>query len=123
VGGADRRVPGRCGCVELAEGTRVGRFNLITRVGSFKAGCNAYIGTLNVIRGGERVTLGDCVEVIRLNVLNAIPDHDCMTEPQSVLDVGTGTVITSGRRIDCTDRVTLGRRMIIRGCCSGPGAR
>ncbi len=52
---------------------------------------------------------------MRLNVLNAIPDHDCTTEPQSVLEVGAGTVITSGHRIDFTDRVTLGKNVIIGG--------
>ena len=59
--------------------------------------------------------LGDYAEVMRLNVLNAIPDHDCTTEPQSVLEVGAGTVITSGHRIDFTDRVTLGKNVIIGG--------
>jgi acetyltransferase-like isoleucine patch superfamily enzyme len=61
------------------------------------------------------VVLGDYCEVLRLNVLNAIPDHDCTTEPQSVLELGAGTVITSGHRIDFTDRVTLGRNVIVGG--------
>jgi acetyltransferase-like isoleucine patch superfamily enzyme len=101
--------------LELGDGTRIGHFNVITRVERFETGRNARIGTLNAIRGGERVSLGDYSEVIRLNVLNAIPDHDCTTEPQSVLEVGTGTVITSGHRIDFTDRVTLGRNVIVGG--------
>jgi carbonic anhydrase/acetyltransferase-like protein (isoleucine patch superfamily) len=101
--------------VDLGEGTRVGHFNVITRVERLRSGKLARIGTLNVIRGGERVTLGDYSEIMRLNVLNAIPDHDCTTEPQSVLEVGAGTVITSGHRIDFTDRVTLGKNVIIGG--------
>jgi acetyltransferase-like isoleucine patch superfamily enzyme len=101
--------------VDLGEGTRIGHFNLITRLGRLKTGRHARIGLLNIIRGGERVSLGDYSEVMRLNVLNAIPDHDCTTEPQSVLDVGAGTVITSGHRIDFTDRVTLGKNVIIGG--------
>jgi carbonic anhydrase/acetyltransferase-like protein (isoleucine patch superfamily) len=101
--------------VDLAEGTRIGHFSVITRVGRFETGRNARVGILNVIRGGEHVTLGDYSEVMRLNVLNAIPDHDCTTAPQSVLEVGAGTVITSGHRIDFTDRVTLGRNVIIGG--------
>ncbi len=52
---------------------------------------------------------------MRLNVLNAIPDHDCTTHPESVLEIGPGTVITSGHRIDFTDRVTLGRNVIVGG--------
>jgi acetyltransferase-like isoleucine patch superfamily enzyme len=84
-------------------------------VGHLQAGRCARIGTMNIIRGGERVSLGDYAEVMRLNVLNAIPDHDCTTEPESVLDVGAGTVITSGHRIDFTDKVTLGKNVIIGG--------
>jgi acetyltransferase-like isoleucine patch superfamily enzyme len=101
--------------VDLAEGTHVGHFNLITRVGRLETGRLCRIGTLNIIRGGERISLGDYSEVMRLNVLNAIPDHDCTTEPESVLEVGAGTVVTSGHRIDFTDKVTLGKNVIIGG--------
>lgn len=101
--------------VDLGEGTRIGHWNVIVRVGRFETGRHARVGTLNVIRGGEHVRLGDYTDVMRLNVLNAIPDHDCTTEPQSVLEVGAGTVITSGHRIDFTDRVTLGKNVIIGG--------
>jgi carbonic anhydrase/acetyltransferase-like protein (isoleucine patch superfamily) len=101
--------------VDLGEGTRIGHLNAIVRVRRFETGRRVRIGILNVIRGGETVTLGDYSEVMRLNVLNAIPDHDCTTEPQSVLEVGAGTVITSGHRIDFTDRVTLGKNVIIGG--------
>jgi len=101
--------------VALDAGTRIGHLNAIVRGGRFATGVRTRIGTLNVIRGGERVSLGDYSEVIRLNVLNAIPDHDCTTEPESVLEVGAGTVITSGHRIDFTDRVTLGKNVIIGG--------
>jgi carbonic anhydrase/acetyltransferase-like protein (isoleucine patch superfamily) len=101
--------------VNLEAGTRIGHFNVVTRVGRFTTGRHARIGTANVIRGGERVWLGDYSELIRLNVLNAIPDHDCTTEPESVLEIGAGTVITSGHRIDFTDKVTLGRNVIVGG--------
>ncbi len=101
--------------VSLGEETHIGHFNAITNVGRLETGRRARVGVLNIIRGGERVSLGDYSEVMRLNVLNAIPDHDCTTEPQSVLEVGAGTVITSGHRIDFTDRVTLGRNVIIGG--------
>jgi acetyltransferase-like isoleucine patch superfamily enzyme len=101
--------------VVLGSGSRIGHFNVITRVGRFEARSHARIGRLNVIRGGERVVLGDYSGIMRLNVLNAIPDHDCTTEPRSVLEVGAGAVITSGHRIDFTDRVTLGRNVIVGG--------
>jgi acetyltransferase-like isoleucine patch superfamily enzyme len=101
--------------LDLAEGTRIGHLNVITRVERLEAGRHARIGTLNILRGGERVSLGDYSEVMRLNVLNAIPDHDCTTKPESVLEVGVGAVITSGHRIDFTDRVKLGKNVIVGG--------
>jgi acetyltransferase-like isoleucine patch superfamily enzyme len=101
--------------ISLGDGTRIGHLTVVTRVASFTTGRNARIGNANIIRGGDRVNLGDYSEVMRLNVLNAIPDHDCTTMPESALDVGAGTIITSGHRIDFTDRVTLGRNVIVGG--------
>jgi carbonic anhydrase/acetyltransferase-like protein (isoleucine patch superfamily) len=101
--------------VVLEAGSCVDHFALVLQVGSFEVGRCARVGPLNVIRGGVRVQLGAYSRVMRLNLLNAIPDHDCTTEPQSVLDVGAGAVITSGHRIDFTDRVTLGRNVIVGG--------
>ncbi|PYQ46495.1 MAG: hypothetical protein DMF77_00685 [Acidobacteria bacterium] len=101
--------------VELGDGTEIGHLNLITRVGSFITGKSVRIGPLNIIRGGERVRLGDYAEVMRLNVLNAIPDHDCTTSPASRLEIGRGTVVVSGHRIDFTDQVTIGQNVIIGG--------
>jgi serine acetyltransferase len=101
--------------VVLGADSRIGHFNVITRVARFETGVRVHIGTLNIIRGGERVRLGDYSSVMRLNVLNAIPDHDCTTNPVSTLDVGAGCVITSGHRIDFTDRVILGRNVIVAG--------
>ena len=101
--------------VVLGEGTRIGHFTVITGTRRVTTGRDVRIGWANVVRGGACVNLGDYAEILRLNVLNAIPDHDCTTEPQSVLEVGAGTVITSGHRIDFTDRVTLGKNVIIGG--------
>jgi len=101
--------------VELGDGTEIGHLNLVTRVGSLVTGKSVRIGALNIIRGGERVVLGDYVEVMRLNVLNAIPDHDCTTSPVSRLEIRAGAVVVSGHRIDFTDRVTIGRNVIVGG--------
>jgi acetyltransferase-like isoleucine patch superfamily enzyme len=101
--------------VVLGAGSHIGHLALITRVGSLEVGSFGRVGDFNVIRGGERVHLGAYSSVMRFNVLNAIPDHDCTTEPQSVLEVGAGAVITQGHRIDFTDRVTLGKNVIVGG--------
>ena len=101
--------------VDLGDGTEIGHLNLITRVGHLVTGRQARIGPLNIIRGGARVRLGDYAEVMRFNVLNAIPDHDCTTAPVSVLEIDDGAVVVSGHRIDFTDRVRLGRNVILGG--------
>ena len=101
--------------VDLGDGTRIGHFNAILRVGRVETGRHARIGTLNLIRGGERVRIGDYASVMRFNVLNAIPDHDCTTEPVSVLEMDVGAVIVSGHRVDFTDTVTLGKNVIVGG--------
>jgi acetyltransferase-like isoleucine patch superfamily enzyme len=101
--------------VEIEAGAYIGHLNLVTRVKALHAERGARVGSFNIIRGGERVHLGPHSLVMRLNVLNAIPDHDCTTEPVSVLEIGAGTVITQGHRIDFTDRVTLGKNVIIGG--------
>ena len=101
--------------VVLEEGARIGHLNLITRVGRLEMGRNARIGVCNVIRGGQRVSLGAYSTVMRFNVLNAIPDHDCTTSPVSELHLGAGAIVVSGHRIDFTDRVSIGRNVIIGG--------
>lgn len=100
--------------VDLADGTRIGHFNLILRVDRITCGRSVRVDSMNIIRGG-RVHLKDYAHVMRLNVLNAIPDHDCTTQPVSELDVGAGAVIVSGHRIDFTDKVRLGRNVIVGG--------
>jgi acetyltransferase-like isoleucine patch superfamily enzyme len=101
--------------VDLGEGTVIGHFNAILRVGRLETGRACRIGMFNIVRGGERVVLGAYSTVLRFNVLNAIPDHDCTTEPTSVLELGDGAIVVSGHRIDFTDRVTIGRNVIIGG--------
>ncbi len=101
--------------MELADGASIGHFNLILRVGRLEMGRHARIGVMNIVRGGERVCLGAYSDVMRLNVLNAIPEHDCTTMPVSELELGPGTVLTSGHRIDFTDRVSLGKNVIVGG--------
>lgn len=101
--------------VDLGDRTEIGHLNLIVRVGVLVTGRQARIGPLNIIRGGEKVSLGDYSTVMRFNVLNAIPDHDCATNPASILEVGAGAAIVSGHRIDFTDRVTIGRNVIVGG--------
>ena len=101
--------------LQLGEGTIIGHFNLVLRVAELRTGRQCRVGMLNIVRGGARVILGDYVSVMRLNVLNSIPDHDCTTTPTSELELGDGTIVVSGHRIDFTDAVTIGKNVIIGG--------
>lgn len=103
------------GTVELGDDTVIEHLNLVLRVGRLVTGRRVHIGPLNIIRGGQQVTLGHYASVMRFNVLNAIPDHNCTTNPTPVLEIGDGCVVVSGHRIDFTDRVRLGRNVILGG--------
>jgi len=103
------------GVVHLAEGARIGHLNLITGIDQFTMGEHAHVDYLNIIRGGTRVELGRYATVMRFNVLNAIPDHDCTTNPISTLTLADGAMVVSGHRIDFTDSVALGRNVIVGG--------
>jgi acetyltransferase-like isoleucine patch superfamily enzyme len=104
-------------CTELriADHARIGHGVALVRCGSVDIGAHADIGPLNLVRGGERVRLGDYAQILRQNVINAIPDHDCTNHPDSTFDLGYGAIVTAEHRIDFTDRVTIGRCTIFGG--------
>lgn len=104
-----------CRSLEIGDDARIGHGTVFWRCGEVQIGKKAVIGPLNIFRGGERLRLGDYAMVLRLNTINAIPDNDCVNEPQSVFELGYGSVITAEHRIDFTDRVEIGDRSILGG--------
>ena len=100
---------------EIGEGTRLGHLNLIVGVNHLRIGDHARIGHLNIIRGGDEVILGRYSELLRLNEINSIPDPDVVNPVDPRFELGAGSVITTGHKIDFTDRVQIGRRTIIGG--------
>lgn len=104
-----------CNKLTVGDGTRIGHGVVFWRCGDFQIGSQVRIGMLNLFRGGDRLVLGDYAEIIRLNVINAIPENDCANDPDSSFHLGYGSVITSEHRIDFTDRVSIGRRSILGG--------
>jgi acetyltransferase-like isoleucine patch superfamily enzyme len=104
-----------CQRLSIGDHTRIGHGVVFWGCGEVAIGRHVRIGFLNLFRGGIRLTLDDYAEVIRLNVINAIPENDCTTEPDSTFALGYGSVITAEHRIDFTDRVTIGRRSILGG--------
>jgi acetyltransferase-like isoleucine patch superfamily enzyme len=100
---------------EIEDGVYIGHFNLIIGVKSLKIGEKVRIGHLNIIRGGDEVTIGKYAEIIRLNEINSIPDPDIVTPADPVFRLGDGSVITTGHKIDFTDRVEIGAHTILGG--------
>lgn len=103
---------GQC---RIEDDVRIGHLNVVTRVGKLTIGDHARIGHLNIIRGGDEVSLGRYSEIIRMNEINSIPDPDVVNETDPTLLLGDGSIVTTGHKIDFTDRVEIGRRTILGG--------
>jgi len=73
------------------------------------------IGHLNIIRGGDEVHLGRYAELIRMNEINSMPEPEVVNPIDPRFILGDGSIITTGHKIDFTDRVTIGRRSILGG--------
>lgn len=99
----------------IADDTKIGNFNLVIGVKKLTVGDHVRIGYFNIIRGGDEVRLGRYSEIIRTNEINSIPEPDVVnpTDPRFLL--GEGSIVTSGHKIDFTDRVEIGRRSILGG--------
>ncbi|MGB8508637.1 MAG: hypothetical protein WCD76_09540 [Pyrinomonadaceae bacterium] len=100
---------------EIGDDVSIGHLNLIVGVKSLSLGDHARVGHLNIVRGGDEVRIGRYAEIIRLNEINSIPEPDVVNpiEPRFIL--GDGSVVTTGHKIDFTDRVEIGRRTILGG--------
>jgi acetyltransferase-like isoleucine patch superfamily enzyme len=99
----------------IDDDVQIGHLNLIFRVKKLDIGDHVRIGHLNIIRGGDEVHLGRYAEIIRMNEINSIAEPEVVnpTDPRFLL--GEGSIITTGHKIDFTDRVTIGRRSILGG--------
>ena len=93
----------------------IGHFNVVTRVQKLTIKDHVRIGHLNIIRGGDEVSLGRYCEIMRMNEINSIPDPEVVNEIDPVFLLGDGSVVTTGHKIDFTDRVEIGRRVILGG--------
>lgn len=103
------------GACEIGDDTQIGHLNLIIGVKKLKLGDHVRIGHLNIIRGGDEVDLGRYSELLRLNEINSIPEPEVVNPVDPRFSLGPGSIITTGHKIDFTDRVQIGRRAIIGG--------
>jgi len=93
----------------------IGHLNVVTRVQNFVVKDHVRIGHLNIIRGGDEVNLGRYCEIIRMNEINSIPEPEVVNQIDPVFLLGDGSIVTTGHKIDFTDRVEIGRRVILGG--------
>lgn len=93
----------------------IGHLNIVIGVESLTLGDHVRIGFLNIIRGGAEVNLGRYSELIRMNEINSIPEPEVVNPVDPRFTLGAGSIITTGHKIDFTDRVDVGRRTIIGG--------
>jgi acetyltransferase-like isoleucine patch superfamily enzyme len=104
-----------CAHLSVGDHSSISHGVLFLRCGNVRIGAHVNIGPCNVFRGGETIYLDDYCQLLRLNVINAIPDNDCVNSPRSIFTLGYGSVVTAEHRIDFTDRVTIGRCTTIAG--------
>ena len=97
----------------IEDDVQIGHLNVITRVEKLTIRDHVRIGHLNIIRGGAAVSLGRYCEIIRMNEINSIPDPEVVNQIDPVFLLGDGSVVTTGHKIDFTDRVEIGRRVIL----------
>jgi acetyltransferase-like isoleucine patch superfamily enzyme len=100
---------------EIGDDVSIGHFNLFVGTKKLVIGDHCRIGHLNVIRGGDEVRLGNYSEIIRLNEINSIPEPDVVNETDPRFLLGDGSVIVASHKIDFTDRVEIGKRVILGG--------
>jgi len=99
----------------IEDDVQIGHLNVIIGVQKISIGDHVRIGHLNIIRGGDEVRLGRFSEIIRLNEINSIVDPEVVNEVDPRFLLGDGSIVTTGHKIDFTDRVEIGKRAIIGG--------
>jgi acetyltransferase-like isoleucine patch superfamily enzyme len=100
---------------EIADDVSIGHLNLVIGVKKISMGDHVRIGHLNILRGGDEIRLGRYAEIIRMNEINSIPEPDAVNPVTPKFLLGPGSVVTTGHKIDFTDRVEIGRRTILGG--------
>ncbi len=102
------------GC-EIGDDVSIGHLNVFTGIKRLSIGEHTRIGVLNVFRGGDEVRIGRYCEILRLNEINSIPDPDVVNETDPRFIMGDGSIVAASHKIDFTDRVEFGGRVILGG--------
>lgn len=100
---------------EIGNDVSIGHFNIFTGIKKLSIGEHTRIGVLNIFRGGEEITIGRYCEILRLNEINSIPEPEVVNEIDPRFLMGDGCMIGASHKIDFTDRVEFGKRVILGG--------
>src|SRR5712692_9217302 len=103
------------GVCQIGDDSQIGHLNIVIGVKKLMLGDHVRIGHLNIIRGGDEVNLGRYSELLRLNEINSIREPEVVNPVEPRFSLGAGSIVTTGHKIDLTDRVQIGRRAIIGG--------
>lgn len=100
---------------EIGDDVSIGHFNIFTGIAKLSIGEHSRIGVLNIFRGGNEIRIGRYCDILRLNEINSIPDPDIVNLADPVFILGDGSMIGASHKIDFTDRVQFGKRVILGG--------
>jgi acetyltransferase-like isoleucine patch superfamily enzyme len=101
--------------LKIGAGTRIGWFNVFYRVDQVVMGRQVSVGFLNVFRGGRLIKIGDYCSILRLNTVNAIIDGDFISRIEPTLEMGAGSVVTTGHWLDFSAGIWIGDHVILGG--------
>lgn len=103
------------GVCEIGDEVSIGHLNLFIGTKELSIGEHTRIGHLNIFRGGDEIRIGRYCEILRLNEINSIPEPDVVNEIDPRFILGDGSMIGASHKIDFTDRVEFGKRVILGG--------
>jgi acetyltransferase-like isoleucine patch superfamily enzyme len=103
------------GEVSIGDDVSIGHLNIFTRIGKLSIGEHSRIGALNVFRGGDEIRIGRYCDILRLNEINSIPEPDIVSPAEPRFELGDGSMLAASHKIDFTDKVVFGKRVILGG--------
>ena len=101
-------------CV-IEDDTSIGHFNIFIGTKSVSVGDHTIIGHFNVFRGGDLISIGRYCEILRFNEINSLSKTTMINEVDQTFIIGDGTMLGASHKIDFTDRVEVGKCVILGG--------
>ena len=99
----------------IGDDVTIGHLNIFIGTKTVSIGDNTRIGHFNVFRGGDLVSIGRYCEILRFNEINSLLASDMINEVDQTFMIGDGTMLGASHKIDFTDRVEFGTRVILGG--------